>query len=132
MKTTPSLRRTKVCGFTLTEVMLSFALMALAAAVLVPNFSGMISANREREAIGKAALLGMAKSSYVRDYGQSAFTAWANTSGDNDRFLLLKEELGPSCSALSLYDYAPTGYSFTLGDLPVPVAITGPDGPVTY
>lgn len=125
-------RRQARQAFTLTEVMLAFALMALAAAILVPNFSGMIAANREREAKGKAAMLGLAKTAYVRDYGQLAFTTWLNTPGDNERFLLLKEELGPGCSATSLTEYSPTGYTFVLGDLPAAVAIAGPDGPVTY
>lgn len=119
-------------AFTLTEVMLAFALMALAAATLVPNFSGMISANREREARGKAALLGLAKSAYVRNHGQQAFTTWANTTGDNERFLLIKGELGAGCSATSLSEYAPSGYTLVLGDLPAAVTITGPDGRVAY
>lgn len=119
-------------AFTLTEVMLAFALLAMAAAVLIPNFSGMLTSNREREAKSKASLINLAKSAYVRDYGQAAFTTWAQTPSDADRFLLLKEQLGPACSDPTLSDFTPQGYTFTLGTLTSGVAIVGPDGPVAY
>lgn len=120
-------------AFTLTEIMLCVALIALASAALLPSFGGMISSQREREAKDKAALINMAKASYVREIGQAAFTTWVNTPADDDRFMLIKEQLGPGCTAASLSAFSPIGFSFVIQDLDQPVTIADPDGhAVTY
>lgn len=119
-------------AFTLTEVMIAFALISMATAVIFPHFSGMLREHREREATAKAALIDLAKAAYIREHGQAAFTHWLAASSDNDRFLMVKDQLGPGCTAASLSDYAPSGYSFILNGLDAGVTVTGPNGIVHY
>ncbi len=119
-------------GFTLIEISMAIALMTLLAVMFIPSFAGIVTTTHEHEAKTRAAQLNVAKAEFLREQGQAAYTTWEATPDDNQRFLLIKSNLGPACTASTLADYLPTGYTASLGALDVAVALNDSSGPVTY
>jgi len=119
-------------GFTLVEVALSVALIAILASMLTPSLAGLVDTTQEREARAKRDMLNLAKSSYLRENGQSGFSSWGSRPSDDDRFALLKVELGPGCQAATLQDFLPSHFTVSLTGLGQSVRLFKDGVEITY
>lgn len=77
-------------GFSLIELIVVVAIMAIISAVIIPSISGTRDAALEQRAIAAAEALNMAQSRYRLEVG---LTAWDAIAGDADRYKVLKPYL---------------------------------------
>ena len=110
-------------GFTLLELILALSLAGLLTWLIVPGYTGLKNAANDEEAIARACMLQTAKTSWMRDVGQSAFETWSIAVSDADKYAVLKPYLGISRDYPTLSDFTPFGYTYGLNGLDSKVSV---------
>jgi len=110
-------------GFTLLELILALSLAGLLTWLIVPGYTGLKNAANDEEAIARACMLQTAKTSWMRDVGQSAFDTWSAAVSDADKYAVLKPYVGIARDYATLSDFTPFGYNYGLNSLDSKVSV---------
>ena len=108
-------------GFTLIEVIVVIALLAILLTTAVPFFSWAQDKAQDDNAKNRAILLNSAKSQYLLEYGYLAHTAF-NAKTNANKYVVLQQYMG--YVATTLGNYTPSSYTYTLKNLNQKTAVT--------
>lgn len=119
------------CAFTLIELLIVIAVIAIISTILVPSFRGVLTASRDTAAITKTEALNGALFTFSKRVSDAS-TQWAAANNSQRYTLLYNAGYMPNAPE-TLAEYTPSGYTITFpNSVNGRCGLSGPSGTISY